>query len=311
MPTPKEVSKIKQDWIAKRKAVIDSKLNQVQEEIYNGVIADFLALAKQEEIRNQSSKLSVAQLNLLERQVKKGMLNGFPDAMKETIKASRALGDLNLMYFSTLVDSNRLDDLKDKNQRIIDKRLGVDENGKLIKDGFTDKTIKSDKVQKEFITEVRRILGQNGDVQMLQARLKTLILGGPERGGLVQRYYNTFATNILNTIDRNNNNFYADELALTYFYYGGGLIKTSRSFCVERNGKIFSREQAEKWRDTPFIRKMYGKKISDYDPLTMMGGPGCLHAADWITDELAKGNIREQNKIAATRNDNFKNRNGL
>lgn len=311
MPTRKELSKIKQDWIKKRNEAINSKINLLQENIYDTVIPDFLALAKAEEVRRQSNKSSVAELNSLERQIRKGMMNGFPDVMKETVRASRALGDMNLMYYSTLVESDRLDEIRDKTKKIVDKRLGLDEDGKLKKDGFVDKTIKDTKVQKEFIKEVKRIIDSNGDTQMLMNRLKTLILGGPERNGIVHQYYNTFANNILNTIDRNNSNIFADELGLNHFYYGGGLIKSSRSFCLEKNGKIFTREQAEKWKSSPFIIKMYGKKIGLYDPLEEMGGYGCLHTPDWITEELAKGNTRDQNAKAKERNQNFKNRHGL
>jgi hypothetical protein len=311
MPTRKEVSKLKQDWVQKRDAAIQSKINKLQEEIYNNLIPDFLAMAKLEEIRKQANKSNIAELNRLEAKIKKGMTNGFPEVMRETVKASRSLGDLNLMYFSTLMDSNRLDEIKTKSDKIINRRLGINEDGKILKDGFVDKTLRTDKVQREFISEVKRMISSNADTQALQGRLKTLILGSPERDGIIRRYYRTFATNILNNIDRSNNLVYANELDLDYGYYSGGLIQTSRSFCIDKNGKIFSRAQMEKWKDDPFIKKMYGKKINEYDPFTMVGGHGCLHVIDWVTNDLAKGRIREQNSRASERNKKFKERYGL
>lgn len=311
MPTRREASKIKADWIEKRDAAIRSRINQLQEEIFNKLIPDFIAMARLEEIRKQSNKSNMAELARLEAIIKKSMANGFPEVMRETVRAARQVGDLNQMYFSTLMESDRLDEIRDKTTKIINKRLGIDENGKILKDGFVDKTLRTDKVQKEFISEVKRMIATNADMQSLQGRLKTLILGSAEREGIINRYYNTFATNILNNIDRSNSVVYANELDLNYFYYAGGLIKTSRSFCINKNGKIFTREQAEKWKDDPFIVKMYGKKIKDYDPYTEMGGYGCLHTPDWITDELAKGNIREQNAKANDRNQKFKERHGL
>ncbi len=314
MATRKEVSKIKQDWIKKRNDAINSKINLLEENIYDSLIPDFLAYAKSEEIRKQSNKSNVEELNKLERAIKKGFVNGFPDVMRETMKASKALGDLNLMYFSTLMESNRLDEIHEKTNKIIDKRLGLDENGKIKPNGFIDKTIKDTTVQKEFIREVKRIVGSNGDTQMLQNRLKTLVLSSPERNGLVQQYYNSFANNILNTIDRSNSNIYAEELELEHFYFGGGLIKSSRKFCIFCNGKIFTRDLSDKWRDK--LGKPDGpawdeSRDGKYIPLEHMGGHGCLHTPDWITPELAKGNTREQNATATERNDKFKERHGL
>lgn len=311
MPTRKEVSKIKQDFIEKRNAAIQSKINQLQEEIYNNLIPDFLAMAKLQEIKKESNKSNLAQLNRLEAQLKKGMTNGFPDVMRETVKASRAMGDLNQMYFSTLVDSDRLDEIRDKTDRIVNRRLGIDDNGKILKDGFVDKTLRTNRVQREFIKEVKRLVSTNTDIQSMQKQLKAFIVGNENNAGLVNRYYRTFATDILNNIDRGNSLIYANELDLNYGYYSGGLIKSSRSFCIKNNGKIFSRQQMESWKNDPFIKKMYGDKIDDYDPLITPGGYGCLHSIDWVTNELAQGHIREQNARAAERNKKFKEKNGL
>ena len=305
MPTRKEVSKVKAQSIVNRKEAIDSKIASLQGTIYETILPDFLAIVK------KNKDISVTELNRLVASLKSEFNKTFPSIMKDTVRASQSVGDLNLMYFSTLVESNRLDEIKNKTESIINKKLGIDSNGKLIAGGFIDKSIAVDSVQKEFVSSVKNLISTNSDSQQIQQKLKQIIVGTEEENGLIKRYYNTFAKDILNTIDRNNGVIYANELDLQHFYYFGGLIKTSRSFCLSKNGKIFSRQQAEKWKESEFIKKMYGKKISEYDPLTSMGGYGCLHTPDWITSELAKQNAKEQNAKAMERNQNFKDKNNL
>lgn len=304
MPTRKEVSKIKADWIEKREEAIGTRIETLQQELFDEIIADFLLLAKER-------KLTQTEINKLEFKVRKGMREKFPQVMRETIRSSRAVGDLNLMYFSTLMESDQLDIIQEKTLKNINKRLGIDADGKIIQGGFTDKTLASDRVQKKFVKEVKSIIKSNVDVQTAQQQLKKIFTGSSTSNGLISQYYNTFAKDILLSIDRSNSAVYATELGLKNAYYEGGLIKTSRSFCLEKNGKIFHMDQIMKWKDSKFIKDMYDGKIDEYDPINgPPGGFGCLHNLGWITAELAEGKA-EQNRIAKTRNKAFKERHDL
>lgn len=53
---------------------------------------------------------------------------------------------------------------------------------------------------------------------------------------------------------------------------------------------------------------MYGKNINDYEPLINMGGYGCRHTPDWITEDIAKELKSENNAKAKERNDKFKSK---
>ncbi len=311
MPTRKEASKIKAEWIDKRNNAIDGKIANLQQQVFEDIIPDVIAIAKQEEIRKKVKAGSLAPITSLENKLRKNFQAGFPEIMRETTRSARALGDLNLVYFSTMLDTNRLDEIRDKTLKTVNRKLGVDADGKLIPGGFVDKSIKDTSIQLKFVKEVKKLLSSNADTQTLIQGIKRFFVGTEDQNGVIAKHYNTFSGNLLNTIDRNNSITFADELDLRFFYYFGGLIKSSRSFCIKKNGKIFSREQAEKWKDDPFIVKVYGSDIDQYKPLENMGGPNCLHTPDFITDDLAKGNMREQNSIASQRNKNFVARHGL
>lgn len=302
MPTFKEVSKIKSDHILKREDAIKNTLNNLQGNLYEKIVTDFSKIASDKKEGKQPN------LNALQNQFKKFYNANFVDVMKQTIAASKSLTDLNQMYFATLIDSNQLDEIHDKTKLIIDKRLGIDENGKLKPGGFTDKALDNQRIQKNFIKEVKNILSGNPDVALMQEQLRNFITGTKNSSGILESRYRVLSQDILIQTDRSNSLIYANELDLNSFYYGGGLIKTSRKMCLNNNGKIFTRSQAEKWRSLEEITKMYGDNLSDYNPLVDMGGFGCRHTPDWITEDLAKSLKGENNAKAKERNQAFKDK---
>lgn len=303
MPTSKEVSKIKSDYISKRKAAINNKLIDIQSSMYDNLIGDFLDIIKK---KNDGKDFS---LNKIESLFKKMYNESMPDVMKQTASASKSISDLNQMYFATLLDSNKLDEIHNKTKALIDKRLGIDEKGKLKPGGFTDKVLGDLSAQKSFVKSLKQIISTNPDINKAQTLLKETITGSKYNMGAMESFYRNLAGGLLSKIDRSNSIIYANELELKSFYYGGGLIKTSRKMCLRNNGKIFTRDQAESWRLLPEIIRMYPN--GDYEPLIDMGGHGCMHTPDWITEDVAKEIKGEQNKKAAEKNKAFKKRNDL
>lgn len=303
MPTYKEVSKIKTDFILKKEDAINSSLINQQSNLFETLLSDF--------IKEASNKIDGKEINInkLQAKFKKFYDANFVDIMKQTINASKSLTDLNQMYFSTLLDTNQLDEIHTKTKLLVDKQLGIDTNGKLKQNGFTDKVLGDLQAQKKFIKQVKIILSGNPDINLMQNKLKEFIIGSKNNTGLLESHYRTVSQDILTSIDRSNSLVYANELELQSFFYGGGLITSSRSFCISKNGKIFSRTEAEKWKDSTFITSMYGKNITDYEPLISMGGYGCRHTPDWITQDLAKSLKPDNNAKASEKNKAFKDRN--
>lgn len=306
MPTSKQVSRLKAEQIDKKQKAIGAKITTMQENLYDKVSTQFLTL-----LNKRDKEKDLPSTNQIQNIVKKEFNAAFPDIMREVVKSSRSVSDLNLMYYSTLLDSDQLDVIRDQTSKTIDRKLGIDENGKIKQGGFLDRAIDDRKIQNDFVKLVNKLMQSGQDAQSIQEKLKEFMIGSKLSGGFIEQYYKGFAGTLLTEIDRGNNLVYADKLQLNYFYYSGGLILSSRPFCIDKNGKILHRDQAERWKDDSRIKKMYGKEISSYVPLRDFGGPNCLHGADFITDDMAVGSIREQNKKAAERTAAFKNRNDL
>lgn len=282
MPTYKEISKLKNDLLDARENKIKRTLSYQQQNLYDSLLNDFLKAAKD---KIEGKKVDIYKL---QAELKKQYALNFPEVMSEVVKASDSITNLNDRYFSTLVDSGRLGEIQDKTFAVINKTLGVSDKGKLITGGFIDKIIENKGVQQAFAKKVNNILNGSPDIVLMQHKLKEFIVGSKESTGLLERHYRTFAKDLISNIDRTGALVYANELELNSFYYSGGIILTSRSFCKSKNGKVFTRAQAERWKDSAFITDMYGMNINDYEPLIDMGGYGCNHRPDWITEDLAK-----------------------
>lgn len=305
MPTRKEVSKIRADFIEQREKLIRSRISDKQLELFDLLVNKYLSKPL-----DKASTQSI--INQIQKAVESFASETNTSILKQYSSSATSLADLNLMYFSTMIDNQqRLNEIKDKNIEILNKRLGLNDDGSLKRNGFIDKMIADDSIQKAVIKQVKLAASSGADPLTLKNNLKKIIVGAPGGVGVFEKHYNTFAKDILNRIDNANNRIYAQELGLKHAYYSGGLIITSRSFCIKNNGKIFSEDQIKEFKNDPFIKDMYGKNISEYDPFELPGGYGCLHTLDWITSDLAKGKTREQNKLATERNKRFKERNNL
>lgn len=112
------------------------------------------------------------------------------------------------------------------------------------------------------------------------------ILGLKDRYGALNRYYRTFIYDAIMQFDRIVSNAHAKQNDLNYFQYKGGLIETSREFCIKRDGLVFRREHADDWKNDPDLPGY--PDVASYDPLIDLGRWNCRHYLLWLTDEQAK-----------------------
>lgn len=89
--------------------------------------------------------------------------------------------------------------------------------------------------------------------------------------------------NVFMQYQRAGSNDVRKKLKLKYAIYQGGIMNNTRSFCEERNGKVFSEKEIESWIDVDFPEKW-----DPYNPFTDCGCYNCRHRLDWISQELAE-----------------------
>jgi hypothetical protein len=110
--------------------------------------------------------------------------------------------------------------------------------------------------------------------------------GKPLSGGL-QQYYRNYAYDTLMHVDRINAQTFADGLGLRFFYWSGGIIKTSRAICIKSNGMIFDSYELKKLKYTD-LQPIYRDGLSpDWIPLKHLGYHACRHRKNFISDQEA------------------------
>lgn len=188
--------------------------------------------------------------------------------------------DFNKQYFSSFNEETKVVPIMNDVKIVLEGWLGIDVKGNVQENGYLSNLIQDTTVRngiKDFL--VRSIIGQSGMTETREA-LKQQIVGDPKSLGAMQKYYRNFVYDTFSQVDRTAQKIVADKLKLNFAIYEGGLIETSRKFCIEKNGQVFSREEISKF-DPPEAKQ------PDYNPFTDLGGYGCRHHLNFIPDTLA------------------------
>lgn len=132
-----------------------------------------------------------------------------------------------------------------------------------------------------FIPEYKNILNASvssgADVLQTADSLRTYILGDSRIEGQYTRYVKGVAFDAFAHTDRSYTETIANDLGLDWFRYAGGLIKDSRVFCVERNGKFFHRSEVEGWGAIPQWQGR-DRNTNQNTIFTLLGGYNCKHS---------------------------------
>jgi len=122
----------------------------------------------------------------------------------------------------------------------------------------------------DLVAEMSAILGTGVDV----------------RGNSMARYADLWANDGIMNFHQSVTLKKAGDAGLTTFLYYGNVIRTSRSFCIDRAGKVYSREQIESWDGISWRGK-------SGPPLTYRGGWNCRHHWHPIKKEwVPEGSIK-------------------
>ena len=148
---------------------------------------------------------------------------------------------------------------------------------------------KSETVKLEIMQYVQRGVLEGRPRGEFLKGLEQIIKGTPEAEGKLLRYYRGYGYDMYTNVE----NIYADEtaklLGMNYADYFGDIMERSRQFCIERAGKIFSREEMEQWKCDPDLPKMKGiERCDDSYHYIERGRWNCRHTLLWISDEIAE-----------------------
>ena len=191
----------------------------------------------------------------------------------------------NKEYYNEIIDNKpRIEKIDSRVKKFVDAWLGIDKSGGVVKNGYLHKIIESDEVRLEVQNlVVNSIVSKKGWVETKKL-IEHKILGDNEKGsnGMLQKYYRGFIYDTFASVDRATSDIYRSELDLVFGIYEGGVIKTTRKFCREHNGKVYHISEIEAFEPKAAI-----PTDGSYEPFIMLGGYNCRHYINWITEAYA------------------------
>lgn len=289
--TQKQLAVVRRDYLSKREDLLISKVDGLSVKLFDKVFEGYLSALEQSE----------GKLVLNDRNV--NMVKGLGEiyglfrnhdnipVIRDWVGDLQNITPLNERYFKNIGTKN-VRTVSDKASIVVDKKLGIELNGQPKPGGFVDKFIHDDGVLKRIKKMTNQALTQGKGFQEFRQDMKRYIQGDPKlaQSGGLQQYYRNYAYDTFTKVDRLNQDLFAKELGLRYFYWSGGVIKTTRPLCEHCNGKIVDSLQ---FRDLKFedLKDKYTPGLDDtWVPMEDLGQYACRHIKDFIPDEVALRN---------------------
>lgn len=175
------------------------------------------------------------------------------------------------------------------------QRFGINPDGSLVPGGELFTLATDVAAQRTIMRYAYTSLSNGTGLTAYRKGLEQLVLGDGSPGdGLIQGLYKA-SYDDYNKADRVLQQAAAKELGLSAFLYQGGLIATSRPFCVVRNGKVFTDFEIAKFGTKKDAYEGYSNKSKGlfsgkpdpYTPMQDCGGYGCRHGLSAVPNLVA------------------------
>lgn len=259
---------------------LESSVKTAERALFNMVLDDF--------VDNLDTKDGVISNTLRNRRLLSSLDNIFQNFGQQygvaiasgIVQGVEQIFSFNTRYFSAFEGKTKLIPIDNQVKESVRAWLGIDEDGAVRQNGYISSLIEDTTVRNQVRDFMMRKIVSGSGLSETRAEFKTAMVGNPDELGAMQKYYRNFVYDTYSQVDRTAAKITADKLNLGYAVYEGGLIETSRKFCKERNGKVFTREEIAEF-DPPTAKQ------PGYNPFTDLGGYGCRHHLNWIPYTLA------------------------
>lgn len=262
---------------------LDKKVGQVQSVLLEDLLRDAvdrLEVDENNRIKNTSANRKI--VNTVETVFKNWTAKNGVALALTLVSGVADIASFNSKYFKSLAPQTKLEPINKQVIESLNSWLGMDGN-KVARNGYLDVLIHNPPVEQVIKdTIMKSVVAQEGWFKT-KNQVKDFLTDREEQGksnGRLKQYYRNFTYDLYSIADRTASKITADKLGLEYAIYEGGLIETSRPFCIEHNGKVYSKEEISKFNPKE-------ARPPDYNPFVDLGGYGCRHHLNWIPESVA------------------------
>lgn len=275
------------DLVGQRSELVDDLVAQLekavgaaQRTLFDNLTTTILDALEREGGIIKNTARNRALLNAVDRVFDAMETGASLDVAKEIVRGAGEVLSMNTRYFNTFTPQAKLIPITQTVANNVRAWLGMGKRGKLEEGGYL-KTLIQDNTLRNQVKNftISAVMTQQG-YESFKRGLRDFIKGADGKLGAMEKYYRNYAYDVYSQIDASASDQTAVRLGMDYAIYEGGLIATSRTFCRDRNGKVFSREEIMKFDPTE-------AKPPNYNPIRDRGGYGCRHHYNWIPYDLA------------------------
>ena len=195
---------------------------------------------------------------------------------------------LNVDYFQSLGITN-YKALRRPLAGFLEARFGVNAAGDLVPGGYLSALAGDTTAQRELLRFAYTAQASGTSITAYRAGLEQLVTGGNTAKGLMQTLYDN-AGDAFSEADRSLQQVAKERLGLKMALYQGGIIATTRPFCLKRNGKVFTDAEIALFGTKEdsfggYKRKeggYFAGKVEPYQPEINCGGANCRHTWHYL-----------------------------
>lgn len=281
-----------ESWAGKFEAFIEAQteaitvtLKVAERELLRVILRDFLPVLEPKGGRLTATTANRARLRILDEALRRFAAGDLRDAVKVLAEQLLDVAGRNAAYYLLAgFDRGKVEALAKDTGLLLDI-LGLEANGQFTPGGYLDRLASGQEAREKVKNLVLRSLAQGITPQDLARDFQKTIAGAQGVDGALVNYFKQYAFDSYNQVREVQNLHMANELELDFFVYAGGVIDSTRAFCLKRNRKVYHREETENWKDDPDL--INPKTKDSYRPLIERGRNNCRHMIMWISKDRA------------------------
>lgn len=284
----KGLKKLIRDKINYLDAIPDEFINQqvrgAQSPLFDIIVAEFVDKLETEDGKILPTLNNFRIVSAIDKAWKKFQEKAGRNVVEQHLSNFEQIVKNNTSYYRNILSENKDFVTRAKSiTSVINRRLGINPDGTLIKDGYLGGILEDVSVRNQIKEFAIKSVANGQGFDQFKKDFAEFIKGSDSKLGILQKWYRNIAYDTYKQIDGLNNKLFGEKFGLKYFIYDGTIIKTTRKFCRKHCNLIFTVEQAQDWVNDPDLTAA----PLNYDPLVDMGGYACRHTPRFITDDMA------------------------
>lgn len=281
--TLQQAAKQRAKFITVKRELLSKNITSIERKLFDAILDKLIKELDVADGKIESNGKNINLTTALDKIIREFNTNEYANVIRLFADDLLEIQGLTKRYFLVMgEDKKKIEKISKTVNKTLNERLGIGEDGKVKKGGYLDKLANDPKLKETLKKATYNAVIKGKPIQEFKDKMSALIQGNKNVNGLLTKHMNTFAYDTYQQYDRTNSELFAKKLGLKAFLYNGGKIKTSREFCIQRNGKVFTIEEAMSWKNLE-----WDGKNKNYNPLQDAGGYGCRHTLDWISNAMA------------------------